>query len=232
MKIIAGCFNNINSIIMKDRINETVFTYDMNYQTYEIDADIPEKNRIFVMECPVCKEKFTVKIRNKINILLRQSIYLFVFLSTLPISIIFFNMAKHDNTNGFWVIAILFFIFGCVITGTLVFNIKKNEFGVFIHIPNRNNLIKIDDKMNALKHKLFDKNYLPFFKSFYYLLIFISVVSGLIYFYFLCQVVIYNNSFFIPVAISLFVLLIIGLPIFFLLNHLYDKFLSKERRLK
>lgn len=233
MKINIGCFNNLDSITMQDRYNETVYKYDINYHIFETDVDIPIINEKRSILCPVCNDNIELKIRNKKGVLFRQLRILFGFILTLPISLYFFHLAVNDDKGGFWVIAILFFIFGCILTGSLAFNLKKYESDSFISISNKNNFVKLDDRMKASKHKLFDENYKFIYNTLYLFTRLLYLLSIMVYLFLFYQIVITKNqSQFVGTMICLFIVFSVGIPVVLLIDFIYDKFFGKVYKIK
>jgi hypothetical protein len=232
MKATIGCFDRLVSADRTFRFSEIVDSYKLNYAVFDIDIEIPSDKKIKTIRCENCGQEIRLDIRGKKRALARQCLIFFSFLLSLPISLLLFNVARHDTTNGFWTLAVLFFIFGCILTSTLAFDVKKFEFENFVSIKHKGDYIQLEGKAKALRHKLIENNYKPRFAPIYSIFKIAFFLSIAIYAIFFFEIVIRGNSEFVFIASSIFALFALGLPMLFLIDKFYDKHFAESKKIE
>lgn len=231
MKIGIGCFNELDSVTMKDRYQETVYTYDVRYTTFTIETAIPDENRVLDVPCPVCGEVLRLRQNDRRTIALRQAIIPALFLLMPPLSLFLFDRAINDATNGMWIVAILHFVFFVAGTGYLAFDIRQYEFEHFIAIKNRNNSVRLDERMKVPKHRLMDDGYPALYGGYYsrfralYFAVIAAYACGL-------YMVIASAKRSITDVLIAFGLILAGLPLYLIVSYLYDRFAGRETRIR
>ncbi len=231
MKIDIGCYNELGSVTMKDRYQETVYTYDVRYSTFPFETAIPGENRTLDVPCAVCGEILHLRLNDRRTIALRQSVIPALFLLMLPLSLFLFDRAVNDATNGMWIFAILHFVFFVAGVGYLAFDIRQYEFEHFIAIKNRNNSVRLDERMRVPKHRLMDEGYPVLYgrQYAYYRALYFAVIAA--YVYGLYTVIAAAKRSIADVLIA-FGLILAGLPLYLLVSFLYDRFAGREVRIR
>ena len=231
MNLIVHCFHELDSVTVKDRAYELIYTYSTKYRIFTTDIATTgiKENRQIV--CPYCSDTFQVNIRGRKELLWIQISFLTALFVSLCVSIIFFALAVENESNGLWVLAIIS-IFGCVLAGVIAFNIKQYEFENHYRIKNNKKIKNKDYNVMFLKHKLVEENYRYEFVKLYKYMKIVYFLSISAYIYGFYKVVIAKENNFKVVLLYLFFMSLIGLPIYFFINYLYDKKSSRTLKLK
>lgn len=222
-----GCFQEIDSMTMQDRLHEVVYTYKAHYKYFTDDFEIPESKLGKEIVCPYCGDTLAIVVQDRRRLLAGQASFLLAFIATLPISLFLFDSAVRAGTGGLWTLAVLFFIFGCFYTGFIAFNIKQYEFEALYKIKNRAMVKTPDGKHSFNKHRTFEEGYEHQFGKAYVVFRVAYASSILLYLFFFYRIVIERENDFNFIFFSLVLLLSISLSLLRLMNYLYDKFWGK-----
>ena len=231
MNLIVHCYKELDSVTVKDRAYEFIYTYSTKYCVFTTNIATTgiKENRQIV--CPYCSDTFQVNIRGRKELLWIQISFLAALIFSLYVSIMFFALAVENESNGLWTLAIIS-IFGCVLAGVIAFNIKQYEFENHYRIKNNKKIKNKDYNVTFLKHKLVEENYKYEFIQLYKYMKIVYFLSISAYIFEFSKVVIAKENNFKVVLLYLFFISLIGLPIYFFINYLYDKKNSAIHKLK
>ncbi len=217
---------------MQDRLHEVVYKYKANYKHFQDEINIPSLPERKEILCPHCGGKLLIVIQNKKRLLMNQASFLLLFIATLPISLFLFDRAVNVSTGAMWTLAVLFFIFGCFLTGFIAFDIKQYEFEALYKIKNREFIKTPDGNHSFNKHRTFEDGYAHQFGKVYVLFRIVYALSILFYLFFFYRLVIAREGDFNFIFLSLVLLLSVSMPLLRLMNFLYDKYWGKTIKLR
>lgn len=232
MKFTIGCFQDIDSATMRERLHETSYTYQVRYKCFTDETDLPDKPAGKELLCPHCGRAIRVAIRSRMSLLIIQASILLLFISTLPVSLYLFSLAVSSPKDGMWTAAILFLLFGCVFTGFISFDIEKYELENLYRIRKGEVVKAFDGKLSFKRHRIMDEGHVPLLRKAYAAFRVAYAASILIYAWGFFMIVVARESGFGFIALSLGLALAFSLPLLRAMNFLYDKHWGRTTRLK
>jgi|GEM_PF-4056779 len=232
MEIHINCFIELDSVSVRDRAYEAVYTYQARYHPFAHSIADTRDSATTSLTCPFCHETLTIATSSIRALRLKQMSFLAAFLAAQIVSLALFSWARRADTGTSWMFAVLFLIFGCILSGALSFNIRQFEFENHYKIIH-NATIKIPDhRVSFKKHRLDEQGYAYAFRRMYAamrIVYFASIAAYLSAFY---SIVVRGNSEFILIVGFLAILCAVALGILAVVNHFYDRKWSRTIRLK
>jgi len=100
MELTIHCLQELDSVYIKNRAYEVIYTYTANYLPFRTNIILNNSSKIESILCPHCSEVINIGIRNRKSLFLKQISFLLAFMVSLPISIYLFGMAVNNGTDG------------------------------------------------------------------------------------------------------------------------------------
>jgi len=232
MKIKVGCFQAIDSMTMQDRLHEVIYNYQASYLFFTDEIEIPDALKKNEILCPYCGRKLAVLIRSRKSLLLHQASFLFLFITTLPVSLFLFDRAVYSSTGLMWLAAVLFFIFGSILTGFIAYDIKQYEFESLYKIKSREFIKTPDGNHSFNKHRTFEEGYELQLKKTYLIFRITYLAAILVFALGFYKIVVARANDFNFIFFALVAMLAVSLPLLRLMNFLYDRHWGKTIKLR
>ncbi len=232
MEIHINCFVELDSVSVRERAYETVYTYRAHYHPFAQSIAETRESATTSLTCPFCHETIAIATSSIRALRLKQMSFLAAFLGAQIVSLALFSWARRADISTSWMFAVLFFIFGFLLSGALAFNIRQFEFENHYKIINNATMKIPDHRVSFKKHRLDEQGYAHVFRRMYTTMRIVYFVSIAVYLSAFYAIVVRGNSEFLLIVGFLAILCAVGLGIMAVVNHFYDKKWSRTIRLK